>query len=547
MLLFTLELGLLGAALCHLTTASPLTAIQYANPTAIVKNGTYTGRYNAEYDQDFFLGIPYAQPPVGDLRLRNPVSLNTSWDGSADATTFASACYNIGAPQFPEIPYAEDCLNLNVVRPSGVKSGDKLPVGVWIHGGGHTTGSNQDPNYNMTFLVQQSVAAGKPFIGVNIQYRMQLFGFMFGSAIVDSGIQENIAAFSGDPSMVTIWGESAGAESTGAQLIAYGGQDQGLFRGVMLQSGGPINPYRYNTPKEWDIYYRNILRATNCSRSADTLACLRTVPVESLFAVFNSSVATSIPSWGMEIDGDFIRENAREALVAGRFIKVPVLHGQNNDEATIFSITGVNTNEDFYAQVRERTSDNATVRGIAALYPDIPAIGIPSTLEGRPSAALGFQYKRISAFITDLIWHAPRRLTSQILAQHNVPNWNYLFNVRPNGMPLSAGAAHFTEVSFMFYNILGLGYADSPFANTPASYKELSNIMSRYWVNFIVDGDPNGSGVTNQSHWPSYSLSNPQQMTFDANTTELSFPTPDTYRAAPIQYIINHLGCSFGR
>ncbi|KAJ5617113.1 hypothetical protein N7537_002227 [Penicillium hordei] len=504
MLLFTLELGLLGAALCHLTTASPLTARQQATPTAIVKNGTYAGRYNAEYDQDFFLGIPYAQPPVGDLRFHNPVSLNTSWDGSADATIFASACYNFGPPQFPEIPYSEDCLNLNVVRPSGVKPGDKLPVGVWIHGGGHTTGSNQDPNYNMTFLVQQSVTAGKPFIGVNIQYRLQLFGFMFGSAIVDSGvgnlgykdqhlalrwIHENIAAFGGDPSKVTIWGESAGAESTGAQLIAYGSQNQGLFRGAMLESGGPINPYRYNI---------------------DTLACLWSVPVESLFAVFNSSVAASIPSWGMEIDGDFIRENAREALVAGRFIKVPVLHGQNHDEATIFAITGVNTDEDFYAQVRRRTSDNATMRGIAALYPDIPAIGIPSTLKGRPSAALGFQYKPISAFITDLMWHAPRRLTSQILAQYNVPNWNYLFNVRSNGMPLSAGSAHFTEVSFMFYNILGLGYAESPFANMPASYKELSNIMSRYWVNFIVDGDPNGAGVVNQSHWPSYSVSNPQ-------------------------------------
>ncbi|KAJ5498814.1 Carboxylesterase type B [Penicillium expansum] len=540
MLLFTLELGLLGAVLCHLTTASPLADRQHADPTATVKNGTYTGRYNAEYDQDFFLGIPYAQPPVGDLRYRNPASLNTSWDGSADVTTFSSACYNFG----------------------GIKSGDKLPVGVWIHGGGHTTGSNQDPNYNMTFLVQQSVAAGKPFIGVNIQYRMQLFGFMYGSDVVDSGvgnlgykdqhlalrwIHENIAAFGGDPSMVTIWGESAGAESTGAQLIAYGGQDQGLFRGVMLESGGPINPYRYNTPKEWDVYYHNILRATNCTKAADTLACLRTVPVEPLFAIFNSSVAASIPSWGMEIDGDFIRENAREALVAGRFIKVPVLHGQNHDEATIFSITGVNTNEDFYAQLRERTSDNATVRGIAALYPDIPAIGIPSTLEGRPSAALGFQYKRISAFITDLIWHAPRRLTSQILAQHNVPNWSYMFNVRPNGVPLSTGVAHFTEVSFMFYNILGLGYDESPFANTPSSYKELSNIMSRYWVNFIVDGNPNGDCVSNYPHWPAYSLSNPQQMTFDANTTELSFPTPDTYRAAPIQYIINHLGCSFGR
>ncbi|KAJ5952444.1 Carboxylesterase type B [Penicillium vulpinum] len=489
MLLFTLELGLLGAVLYHLTTASPLMARQDEIPTAIVRNGTYTGRYNAEYDQDFFIGMPYAQPPVGDLRLRNPVPLNTPWGGTADATTFSSACYKFGALQFPKMTYSEDCLNLNVVRPSGVKPGDKLPVGVWIHGGGHTTGSTQDPTYNMTFLVQKSVAAGKPFIGVNINYRLQLFGFMYGSAIVNSGvgnlgykdqqlalrwIHETIAAFGGDPSMVTIWGESAGAESTGAQLISYGGQDQGLFRG------------------EWDVYYRDILRATNCSTAADTLACLRTVPVELLFAVFNSNVTASIPSWGMEIDGDFIRENAREALVAGRFIQVPVLHGQNHDEATIFSITGVNTNEDFYAQVREWTSDNATVRAIAALYPDIPAIGIPSTLEGRPSAALGFQYKRISAFITDLMWHAPRRLTSQILAQHNVPNWSYMFNVRPNGMPLSSGVAHFTKVSFMFYNILGLGYEELPFANTPRSYKELSNIMLMYWVNFVVDGDPNG-------------------------------------------------------
>ncbi|KAJ6081113.1 hypothetical protein N7499_005987 [Penicillium canescens] len=559
---FTLRLGLLGAVLCHLTAASPLKAMQDAAPIAIVRNGTYTGRYNAEYDQDFFLGMPYAQPPVGDLRLRNPASLNTSWDGSADATTFSPACYNFGPSQYPEIPHSEDCLNLNVVRPSGVKPGDNLPVGVWIHGGGHTGGSNQDPNYNMTFLVHQSVAAGKPFIGVNINYRLQLFGFMYGSTFAEAGvgnlgykdqhlalrwIHENIAAFGGDPSKVTIWDESAGAESSGAHLVSYGGQDQGLFRGVMLESGGPINPYRYNTPKEWDVYYDVILRATNCSRASDTLACLRTVPSETLFSIFNSSVSASIPSWGMEIDGDFIRENAREALIAGRFIRVPILHGQNHDEATIFSITGINTDEDFYAQVRQRTSDNATVQAIAELYPDIPVVGIPSTLEGRPSAALGFQYKRISAFITDLMWHAPRRLTSQILTQHNVPNWNYLFNVRPNGMPLSAGASHFTEVSFMFYNILGLGYAQPPFANTPPSYKEVSNLMSMYWVNFIVDGDPNGANIGNHTHWPAYSLSNPQQMTFDANTTELSFPAPDTYRAAPIEYISTHLASSFGR
>ncbi|KAL2827813.1 Alpha/Beta hydrolase protein [Aspergillus cavernicola] len=559
----TLGLGLLAAVLHHLTGASAVHVNQDTAPTVTVRNGTYIGRYNTEYNQDFFLGMPFAQPPVGDLRLRNPASLNSSWDGSVDATTFSPACYNVGFP-LPGITYSEDCLNLNVVRPSGTKPGDKLPVGVWIHGGGHTTGSNQDPNYNMTFLVQQSVRAGKPFIGVNINYRLQLFGFMYGSAIVESGVgnigykdqhlalrwlQENIAAFGGDPSKVTIWGESAGAESSGAHLISYGGQDQGLFRGVMLESGGPINPYRYNTPAEWDVYYHPIVAAANCSRASDTLACLRTVPTETLVSIFSSNVGTSIPSWGMEIDGDFIRENAREALFAGHFIKVPVLQGQNHDEATIFSFTDINSDEDFSAMVRERTSDNTTVHNIAKLYPDIPAIGIPSTLEGRPSASLGLQYKRITAFITDLMWHAPRRVTSEILTKHNVPNWAYLFNVRPNGSPLSSGASHFTEVSFMFYNILGIGYPVSPFADTPPSYKEVSNLMSRYWVNFIVDGDPNGADVggNNHPHWPKYSLSNPQQMTFDANTTELSFPAPDTYRAAPIRYIVDHLGSAFER
>src|SRR5699024_2927372 len=98
-------------------------------------------------------------------------------------------------------------------------------------------------------------------------------------------------------------------------------RDQHLFRGVMLESGGPINPYRYNTPAEWDRYYNPIVRAANCSGASDTLACLRTVPTETLVNVFNSNVTASIPSWGMEIDGDFIQENAREALLAGRFIR----------------------------------------------------------------------------------------------------------------------------------------------------------------------------------------------------------------------------------
>ncbi|KAF2684929.1 triacylglycerol lipase [Lentithecium fluviatile CBS 122367] len=558
----TVRIGLLATILHVLASASPLKARQGAAPTAAVKNGTYNGIYSLEYDQDFFLGIPFAQPPVGELRFRNPVSLNTTWEGSADATRFSAACHNYGVlGTSAGTPFSEDCLTLNIVRPSGTDPSANLPVGVWIHGGAHIQGSNRDPMYNMSFIVQQSVAAGKPFIGININYRLQLFGFLYGSAVVESGvgnlgykdqhlalrwIQENIAAFGGNASQVTIWGESAGGESVGAHLISYGGRDQGLFRGAIMQSSGPINPFRYNSPAEWDVYYNAITHAANCSTVTDTLACLRTVPSEALDSIFVSNITASIPSWGMEVDGDFIQQNAREALLSGRFIKVPVLQGQNHDEGTALTVRGINTDEQFLANVKSRGPDNATALEIGALYPDDPEIGIPPTLQGRPPASLGLQYKRISALVGDLVWHAPRRLTDQILARNNVSSWSYEFNVIPNGISPTMGATHFTEVAFVFYNLLGLGYPESPFEGTPQSYRDVANIISRYWVNFIVDGNPN-SGEAGSHRWPSYSLSNPTIMAFDANTTDLAFPIPDTYRAGPIQYISDHLGSAFGR
>ncbi|KAL6408910.1 Carboxylesterase, type B [Ilyonectria robusta] len=525
MVLFTLRIGLLITVLHNLASASPLKVRQDAAPTATVKNGTYIGVYSSEYDQDFFLGIPFAQPPVGDLRFRNPVSLNTTWEGSAYATQFSSACYNYGSPATSATTaFSEDCLALNIIQPSSTELGANLPVGIWIHSGAHIQGSNRDPMYNMSFIVEQSVAAGKPFIGLH----------------------KNIATFGGDASKVTIWGESGGGKSVGAHIISYGGRDQGLFRGAIMESAGPINLFRFNSPAEWDVYYNAITRAANCSTAIDTLACLRTVPSEALNSIFASNITASILSWGMEVDGDFIQGNAREALLSGQFIKVPVLQGQNHDGGTALTVRGINTDKQFLANIRSRGPDNATALEIATLYPDIPEIGIPPTLKGRPPASLGLQYKRISAFVGDLVWHAPRRLTDQILARNNVSSWSYEFNVIPNGIPPITGATYFTEVAFIFYNLLGLGYPDLPFEGTPQSYKDIADIISRYWVNFIVDGDPNSSEV-GPHQWPSYSLKNPQIMAFDANTTDLAFPIPDTYRAEPIQYISDHLGIAFGR
>jgi triacylglycerol lipase len=445
------------------------------------------------------------------------MSLNSTWGNTKNATQYGYECYGYGSDQWVlGNVVSEDCLTLNVVRPSGIAADAKLPVGVWIHGGGFYEGGNRDPRYNLSAIIQQAVDMGKPFIGVSINYRLQAFGYIFGSDVLKAGVtnlgfrdqrlalhwvQENIAAFGGDTSKVTIWGESAGGNSVGTQLVAYGGRDDKLFRAGIMESGAPTPFITYPNASTWDKYYNNITAATNCSSASNTLACLRKVPIGKLSSVLNSSVTAQVPGWGAVIDHDFITGSASQQLQDGKFVKVPILQGTNFDEGTAFGAKGINTTQQFLASIMTLGPNMSTAETIAALYPDIPAIGVPATLPGRPTgalASLGYQYKRASAYGGDLAMHAPRRLASQSWAAQNVSNWSYHFNVVPNGTPPSAGATHFQEVAFVFDNILGQGYNNSvavdPFANKPPRYDRLASVMSRMWASFIVDVDPNDTG-----------------------------------------------------
>lgn len=362
-------------------------------------------------------------------------------------------------------------------------------------------------------------------IGVSINYRLQGLGMLFSQEILDAGvanlgfkdqrialqwIQENIAAFGGDPAKVTIWGESAGAGSVGFQLTAFGGRDDKLFRGAIQQSGGHIDTAPVRSAQDWQPVYNNITTAVNCSSAADTLACLRTVPIETLAAVLNSSATAGVRGWGASVDGDFLPASTSFLTLSGRFVRVPLVHGRNHDEGTMFATRGINTTDQFLANIVSRGFSNDTAQILAILYPDIPAIGIPPTLNGRPTgsdASLGAQWKRASAFTGDLSMHAPRRLLSQTYARFNVTNYSYHFNVLVNGISNTMGATHFQEVVFVFDNTQGLGYktvvAQNPFANAPDTFFELAMTMSRMWVSFIVDGDPNGASGKSQ---PSTSL-----------------------------------------
>lgn len=190
-------------------------------PKVTLKNGSYYGIQLPNYEQDIFLGIPFAQPPIDSLRFRQPQPLNTTWDDVRNATVYQPQCFGYGAKQWVfEIPFSEDCLSVNIIRPAGISTDAALPVGVFINPGGYLEGGNSDPRYNMSFIVQQSQKMGTPFIAVSPNYRLSVWGFLYSQEVVDAGttnlgmldqrlalhwIQENIAAFGGDPRKVTIW------------------------------------------------------------------------------------------------------------------------------------------------------------------------------------------------------------------------------------------------------------------------------------------------------------------------------------------------------
>lgn len=529
-------------------------------PLATIANGTLAGTHSSAYNQDFFLGVPYAQAPVGDLRFRPPQSLNTTWKGNRDASVYAKHCVGYGLDQ-TFYQASEDCLYLNIIRPSGHHK-KQLPVAFWIHGGTYVNGGGADQRYNLSFIVEQSAAIGKPIIGVSINYRLSLWGFTSSNELAAEGalnlglrdqrlalhwVQENIKSFGGDPKKVTIFGESAGAVSVGFQLTAYDGRNDGLFRAAIMQSGNPVFYIAQGRPNSTQAAFDTVTSQVGCGNSTEKVQCLRAVPFQTLNATMSGNLS-STGGFNPVIDGDFTRDYGSRALANGKFVKVPIMVGANSDEGASYAQYGINTTEQFKAALN--TVPDAFGDKIIQAYPDDLSVNVIAALgNNRPASQFGQQFRRVASYVGDQLFIAPRRYTAATWAANNLTAYSYRFNADTGGYPTELAVSHFKEIGFVFRNILGVGFRPDikPFAGKPQRYVDLAYFMSSSWASFVHDLNPSSwrdrpKGV---AQWPRYKVDDPKNFVFEVNIT--SRVEQDTWRKEGIDLINSNAIEVYGR
>jgi para-nitrobenzyl esterase len=485
-----------------------------------------------EGDVTSFKGIPFAAPPLGEFRWRPPQPV-IPWEGIRDATEFGFTCANAGwgaAPGTISEGSSEDCLYLNVWKPASAKQGAKLPVMVWIHGGGFTGGSG---NTSGDGFAKQGV------ILVSMNYRLGRLGhFAFpalskehpeepkGSyAFMDQiaalkWVQNNIAAFGGDPDNVTIFGFSAGGVSVHSLLTIP--DARGLFHKAIGESSGgrdgvltgrPIS--KENTDPLYPVSAETI--GINFARKheiegtdATALAKLRELPVVDIVGGGETDGQDGPPIYsGPILDGKFVVETAESAYKAGRQLKVPLMIGNCSGEIGGAFVSTSSTKEELFSQFGEL---EAEVK--AAYDPD----GNKEFAEVQ------------TKFNTDWVWGEPARMTARAFIALGEPAYVYHFGYVPSAMRERAryGAGHGSEVSYVFGNLNARWGASEP----TEEEEKLAQIMNAYWTNFAKTGNPNCDDLP---VWSAYSIQTEEILDIDLDAKPVSKSDPRKARLDVIE------------
>jgi para-nitrobenzyl esterase len=466
-----------------------------------------------------FKGIPFAAPPVGDLRWQPPQPV-AKWKGVRPAKDFGAHC--IQSAGYPDMVFhdsgpSEDCLTLNVWTPAKAK-GSSLPVMVWIYGGGFVCGGTSENRQDGQFLARRNV------IVVSMNYRLGIFGFfahpeltvesphhasgnygLLDQTAALEWVQRNIAAFGGDPNNVTIFGESAGSNSVSAQMASP--LARGLFAKAIGESGGAF----YSSENSFSPREANEQRDVAFAQTAfgtSTLADLRKLSADDIVRAATKKTVPPPPRFGPDIDGHFLPDSVPNIYAAGNQAHVPLLAGWNADEArgqVLLAKTKTST-ASFAATAQNEFGDNAQ-RFLAAY---------PATTDDEGVMSAGdFASDRFIAYST---W----RWMEAHVATGKAPVFRYRLDLGSPGDTNHAsilGAFHSDDIEYVF------GTLDSrPGAVWRPEDRKLSELIGAYWTNFARTGDPNGADLP---HWPTYNAADQWQVMHLDATSEAK---PDNQR-----------------
>ncbi|KDN46926.1 hypothetical protein RSAG8_04003, partial [Rhizoctonia solani AG-8 WAC10335] len=517
----------IGAHAAATSLTSPLGPVVDLGYTAYVGNSTSpTGQLNSTVT--FFGGIRYVQPPLGDLRFRVPKDLDETYNPNrtvVDARSWGPICVQQPARE------GLDCLSLNIWKPTSARASKKLPVIFYIHGGGFYAGSSPD------FPMYDWVAQDQKVVAVSINYRLNLFGFLDGTAVRANGtpnagllgkraallwIKRHISAFGGDPDEVTISGESAGNVTSAAGCPTSGTEAMACLRAAPLSALiKSINNVRnnflaYTLPLDHEIedVFGNVTSAAGCPTSGtEAMACLRAAPLSALIKSINN-VRNNFLAPTIDAPNGFLPDPpcAARLIAQGKFRRgIDLIAGHTSNDGRNFAGNpkNVNTDNDVRTAVtnRYRHVTSTTLDKILQLYPS-------PNISGSPFVD---NYDRAWTIMQDIIMGCmDQHWVNATLRTGRKDAYSYRFNV-PNPVDFAAnpwrGVGHTSDVYYMFNGATGGTF--HPFNTTEVPVAREIIQSTHVQTSLTRSGNPSAFKRAYSPVWPTYAENNRVVMSED--------------------------------